>query len=151
MTNYLIQFQFKNFKNCLDRELRMIVAKVFGNFLIIINSIHTSQSCKKDVESQTDQEELAIINVTRASSAQIITSPGYPAHLADSVRGELRFLGFLLKHSILLSIRLIKSVVLDMKNEYFFLQWLDLDLGYSSRVVCQLMYDNLNISMSIFN
>ena len=132
MTNYLQHFLFS--QNCL--EGMMIFDKVLDKFLLLINFLHLSESCKKkDEEVLKDQKDFTLKNNTRATTVWI-QSPNYP-QLSHSVDSSLRFFP-LYKLTIfnIFKIRLIQSFNIDSKNEYFHLQWLDLDLGqYSPRKV----------------
>ena len=86
MTNYLQHFLFS--QNCL--EGMMIFDKVLDKFLLLINFLHLSESCKKkDEEVLRDHKNLTLKNNTRATTVWI-QSPSYP-QLSDSVDSSLRF------------------------------------------------------------
>ena len=72
----------------------MIFDKVLDKFLLLINFLHLSESCKKkDEELLRDHKKLTHKNNTRATTVWI-QSPNYP-HLSHSVDSALRFLFFL--------------------------------------------------------
>ena len=69
----------------------MIFDKVLDKFLLLINFLHLSESCKKkDEEVLKDQKDFTLKNNTRATTVWI-QSPSYP-QLSHSVHSSLRFL-----------------------------------------------------------
>ena len=68
----------------------MIFDKVLDKFLLLINFLHLSESCKKkDEEVLRDHKNLTLKNNTRATTVWI-QSPSYP-QLSDSMDSSLRF------------------------------------------------------------